>query len=106
MNLFRIFFLCAVLTGIGSTSCKKSEPACGSFGWSFAIQDEIQNLSTATTAYAQNDTPENCQAYKQAYIDYIDALKGWEHCLLSEFDRADWHQALNEAEQEVNNIQC
>jgi hypothetical protein len=106
MNLLRIFFICAVLTGVGIISCKKSEPACGSFGWSFAFQDEINNLSIAATAYGQNNTPENCQAYKQAYIKYIDALKGWEHCLLSELDRDDWHQALNEAEQEVINIQC
>lgn len=106
MKLFRILLICSFLTAIASMSCKKSQPACGSFGWSLAIQDELNNLSAATTAYAQNNTQENCQAYKQAYIDYIDALKGWEHCLVNDLDRADWQQTLNEAEQEANGIQC
>lgn len=106
MNLLRILFICAVLTGAGNMSCKKSQPACGTFGWSFGIQDELNNLSDAILTYSQNETPENCLAYKQAYIDYIDALKGWEHCLLNDTDRSDWQNALNEAEQEANNIQC
>ena len=105
MNHFRMLFICAVLAAVGTTSCKKSEPDCGTFGWSFAIQDEINNLSAAATAYSQQNTPENCQAYKQAYLNYIDALKDWEHCL-NDFDRTDWQHALQEAEQDVNNIQC
>lgn len=106
MKLATLFFICAVLTGMGTISCKKSEASCGTFGWSFAIQDELNNLSAATTAYAQNETTENCLAYKKAYSDYIDALKGWERCLLNDHDRSDWQNALNEAEQEVNNIEC
>lgn len=106
MNLLRILFFCAVLTGIGSTSCKKSKAACGTFGWALSIQDELNNLSAATNAYSQNDTSENCNAYKQAYSEYLDALQGIEHCLVTDFERDDWQQSLNEAQQEVDSIQC
>ena len=106
MKLFRVLVFGVVLLSLGSVSCKTSGVNCGSAGWGLAIQDEINNLSTTATAYSTNPTTENCQAYRQAYIDYIDALKGWEKCLSNAVDRADWQQALDDAEQEANNIQC
>jgi hypothetical protein len=106
MTHYRLFFFYTLLLSISTFSCRKSAPACGTLGWSLAIQDELNNLSAATTAYSQNASHQNCEAYKQAYIDYIDALKGLEKCLINSIERADWQHSLDLAEQEVNNIQC
>ena len=106
MKLFRVLVFGVVLLSLSSVSCKKSGVSCGSTGWALGIQDEITNLSNAAGAYSTNPTTENCQKYRQAYIDYIDALKGWEKCLNTSADRAEWQQQLDEAEQEAQNIQC
>ena len=104
-NLSILFLYCTIAYACLS-SCGKNEAACGSLGWTFDLQDELNNLSEATTAYAQDDSPANCNAYKQAYLDYIDALRGWERCLEAGNDREEWQQALNQAEQEANSILC
>ena len=106
MRLFGILLFAMAIMTLGTTSCsKKSTVNCGSFGWGVAVQDEITTLSNASAAYSQNPTTENCNAYRQAYIDYINALRDYDKCVQSA-DRADWQQALDDAEQEANNIQC
>lgn len=95
--------LILAIVGTGSLSCRKA--SCGSLGWAVDIQDELNNLSATSAAYSQNPTPANCQAYREAYIDYIDALKSWDKCVESG-SRASWQQSLNEAEQDAENLQC
>ena len=94
-----------LLIGLSTTSCRKSSAKCGTLGWSLDLQNEITNLSNASSAYSLNPTTENCKAYKEAYSDYIDALRGYEKCV-SAAERAGWQQSLDEAEADVNNIQC
>lgn len=93
-----------LLLSIGS--CRKSGLRCGSLGFAFALQDEAQNLSNASSAYSQNPTPANCEAYKHAYLDYIDAIRGYEKCLTTQAERASWQQSLEDSEQNAMNIQC
>jgi hypothetical protein len=106
MNSFYALFFCSVLTVIGLSGCRKSGVACGSPAFGLAIQEELNTLSTASTAYYQNPTPANCEAYKKAYVDYIDAIRGWEKCLSNTAERNSWQQSLDEAEQEANDLQC
>jgi hypothetical protein len=102
MKLHFILLAGLFITGIGSFSCGKS---CGTFGWGLEIQDELNSLSAASAAYSQNPTPENCESYRKAYRDYIDALKGFDKCV-EPGERDSWRDALDEAEAEADNIQC
>lgn len=93
---------CLGIMGIGLVSCGKN---CGSLGWALAIQDEANALSTASSAYSQDQSPANCEAYRQAYLDYIHALRDYDNCVEGG-DRASWQQSLNEAEDDLDDLQC
>ena len=88
-------------------SCSKSPATCGpaGFGWALSITDESQALSEAQSAYQQNPTTQNCEKYKKAYHDYYDALKGYEKCL-SGAERDSWQDAIEETQDEIDDIQC
>lgn len=89
--------------------------ACGSNSPSTALctatfneefQDELEDVTNAASAYGQNPTPENCQAFKNAYLDYIDALEGWENCATINGSLAEYNQALDDARDSANDIEC
>ena len=102
MKSLFIFLAGIVMLGMGFSSCGKS---CGSLGWTVGVQDELNNISAASIEYSQNPTPANCQAYREAYLDYIDALRSWDNCVQTT-DRASWQQYLNEAEQNADDLKC
>lgn len=90
-------------------SCGKSDldKRCGS-NWSPAteLEQEINDLNNAVITYGQNPTPANCEAYKQAYLDYLDALKEWEDCYVYSGLQDDFKQSIADAEAAVNALEC
>jgi len=43
-------------------------------------QTEIDNINAASTTWAMDPSEANCNALKDAYDDYFDALENWEDC--------------------------
>ena len=74
--------------------------------WANEVQDEADDYVDALTADSQNQTTENCNAYKQALLDYIDALQEWEDCVVGTGAYQGWQDTLNQVEVEANNIMC
>jgi len=105
MKIFNIIPATVFVLCIGFLSCSPGGPACGSFGFAFNVQNEILDLSAASTAYSQDPSPQNCQAYKNAYANYIDALKKYDKCVEAS-ERDEWRQSLEEAERDVMDLQC
>ena len=105
-QIFLISFLAFVV--LGSMGCKKSTPAGCSAAWASDLQNEIQALTDAFQAYSQDPfNQQKCLAYKAAYQAYIDALEPYGNCAtLTGADRDAWQAALDDAQQEVNNIDC
>lgn len=101
-----LLVICAIVVGLASFSCRKSAAPCNTFGWSFEAQDEIVRLSEASQAYSNDPSSANCEAYRKAYLDYIDSLRGWERCLSSPAERESWQEELDEAERDVMDLQC
>lgn len=71
MNATRIFVALTSLVLLGG-SCKKSEAdptpdVCS------ALDQRASAISTAATTYSTNPSKANCDAYKKAVSDYIDA---------------------------------
>ncbi len=61
----------------------------------------------AAQAYGTNPTPANCIAYKQAAQAYLNALRPYGNCAtLTGQDRVAWQNALNDAQESVDNIEC
>jgi hypothetical protein len=97
MKTIPIILVAACLICLGFSSCGPAGPKCRTLGFSFALQNEILTLSAAQSAFQQDPSPQNCNAYREAYSNYIEALKGYGGCVPAE-DRADWQQSLDEAE--------
>lgn len=91
-------------------SCGSSDPLedkCGT-SWSPAdeLQDEITALTNAATVYGQNPTIENCEAYKDAYQDYLDEIKDWEDCYVYVGQQAEFNQAIADAQASLDAFEC
>jgi len=86
-------------------ACKKDDPVACSTAWSTELQNEITAISTAVQVWSMDQSEENCNALKDAYQDYIDALKPYGNCAtLTGQDRVAWQQAIDEAEESIDSI--
>lgn len=98
-TILPFFFMLAVLI-----SCDKDddpEPAC-SIAWGTELQNEVNAINSAGTAYANDPSPANCAAYKTAYQNYINKLKPYGNCnALTGQNRIDFQNALQAAEDSV-----
>jgi hypothetical protein len=95
-----ILFFVSVL----AVSCSKDGDGLApcSAAWATEVNAEWTAVISAATIYAQDETAANCNALKSAYQDYINAMKPFGNCAtLTGQDRADWKQAVEDAEAEV-----
>ena len=79
---------------------------CDSQSFNQEFQEELEAVSIAANNYGMNPTTENCEIFKAAYIDYIDALEGWEECATFHNQEVEWRQALDDARVAANDIMC
>ena len=105
-----ILSLLAILAILGFSSCKKdkesnNDPAICSSEWA---DEEYDALIAAWNAYSANMSVENCNAYKNAYQDYIDALEPFLECTATwtEAERQEVRDAIDEAEEAMNELTC
>lgn len=105
MKRLFLFYIPCLIVMMGLYACGKSAINCHSAGWAFAISNEAIALSEASSAYSLDQSKANCENYKKAYQDYINALKKYEKCL-EPSERSSWIQSLNDAEQEIKDLQC
>lgn len=103
-----ILTLLVILTILGLSSCKKDkEPVGCTAAWATEIQDEISALSAAASAYGTEQTTETCNAYKDAYLDYIDALEPFVECsALTAADRELIQEYIDDSEEQMNALTC
>ena len=100
--------LLIVIFCISFISCGSDSPgsAACSNNFSEEFQDELTAVTNAATAYSQDPTSANCQAFKDAYLDYIDALEDWEDCAAINNSTAEFNESLKEARDSVNDLEC
>lgn len=105
------FYLALVAFTLFSTGCGSDDdgiggPAfCTDQAFSQAVSDAVMNLSTAAQAYANDQSTANCDAYKQAALDYLSEVKRFEDCATIG-QRQEFRDALQEAEENVNMTLC
>ena len=86
------------------TACGKDDPA--TCNYLTEVQDEATTFSNAATLYYSDITnTANCQSYKVAYQNYLNALKDVDHCVKDE-EEAAYHQALLDIQADIDLIQC
>ena len=106
-----ILTLLAIIAILGLISCNKEkdsdDPAFCSFDWTVEVGDEYDALITAWNAYSGDMSVENCNAYKEAYLDYIDALEPFLECATwTEAERQDVQDVIDESEAAMNALTC
>jgi hypothetical protein len=77
---------------------------CNNTTFTQEFQSELDAVSVAATAYAQNQTTANCTNYKAAFTSYIDALENWEDCAKAVNAFAEWNEALNDAKDAIDTL--
>lgn len=105
--MIRLLSLLIILCFLGLGSCKKklTDPDYCSEGWATQVQAEVTAVSNALTVYVNDPSAANCLAYKNAYQDYIDALKPFSKCTLWPLQQKEaFEAALAEAEAEISNL--
>lgn len=106
-NIFFISFLTFVVIGLWSCNKDKDDGASCSTAWATELSVQITAISNASQAYSADPTYENCIAYKAAAQAYVDALAPYGNCAtLTGQSRVAWQQALDDAQQSVNDIDC
>jgi len=85
-------------------SCGKDDPQ--DCNYVTETQDEYDALIAATNAWSAD--PQNtakCNAYKNAFQNYLDELQDHDNCVLANQEAA-YQQALIDAQASIDAIQC
>ncbi len=96
LPLLAIIFSLTILS-----SCGKLKAPC-SIAWAIELHSELAAVTAASLAYTQDQSTENCNALKDAYQAYIDAMEPYGNCeTLTGQDRDDWQEALDDAKDDL-----
>ena len=101
------FLICLFISFMVSMGCSKSEDAIDTNceNWSEQYLAEANAYSQASQAYSNDPSLVNCQNYKAAGLNYINALEGVLNCVPTANSQA-FLNSLNEYRAEVNAIEC
>ena len=104
-----LFLLLAIVSFFSLNSCKKAVDdlvGCSPL-WALEVMDEATALSTASTAYGQDQSSENCLAYKEACQDYIDAIEPYADCSsFSAEQREEVQDSIDETQADLDALTC
>lgn len=110
MKLKTLFYFMAFIS-VGLIACGDDDDdgnvdCNSSFSIQAELQDEIDAFTDAAFAYGNNPTPENCEAYKDAAADYLEAAEALQDCANQVGQGQEYQQALQAAQDSVDSIQC
>lgn len=98
-----LMFACAL--ALAACSKEKTAVNCSNnFNLSSEVINELNAINSAAAAYANDQSNANCQNLKNAYQDYIDALRDLETCARQAGVLQEWNQSLNDAEDSIDTI--
>ncbi|WP_117880019.1 hypothetical protein [Aureibaculum luteum] len=92
------------------TACSKDDILnpngnCGNSSWAQQVEKEITAWNNAATAYSQDPTTTNCNNYKSAGKNYLDALEGIKNCVPGASTN-DFKKAIEDAKNELDAMNC
>lgn len=109
-NLLLLFLIAIALftaTGCGNNDGDGNNgPAvCTTVLYSERVPAALETFTNAVTAYTNDPSTSNCEAYRNAAQGYLDVLREFETCTFLAND-AEYQESVREAQQEVNDIDC
>ncbi len=103
--LLYFFFSISILSFTSCGDDKDDIEDCN-INFSIAFEDELDAINIASIAFANDPTPENCNAYKTAFLDYITALEGLEACYRENGYGDEFEMSVEEAKDSIDTLQC
>ncbi|HLF63810.1 MAG TPA: hypothetical protein VI603_08655 [Saprospiraceae bacterium] len=100
-NLFAVLTLVSVVLLV---SCKDDDPV--GCNWTTELQAELTAFNDAATDYGQNPTTENCNAYRNAGLAYLDAAADLQSCANASGQGTEYQQAIASAQASLDALQC
>lgn len=92
-----VFFLTLFL------NCSKNPLKCATGSWALEISKELEDFTEALQLYNEDPTVANCNNYKNAFGDYLNALEDLDGCYAG---TTDFDDELKEGRQELSEIDC
>jgi hypothetical protein len=87
-------------------SCKDDDDDPVACNWTTELEAELNAVINAATVYGNDPTPANCQAYKNAYQDYLNELDNYVECAALSGQQAEYQAALDDAQAQIDALQC
>jgi hypothetical protein len=105
--MYRVICFLIIVSFLGIGSCKKkvTDPDYCSTAWALQLSTEITALTNAAIVYTNDPTVANCNSYKAAYQDYLNALKPFLNCALwSAAEKTELQNEIADAESEISTM--
>lgn len=106
----KLFMISTAMVALLMTmACSKDNPlnplGCGNGTWAIQVSDEATAWAQAASNYSSDPTTANCNNYKNAAKDYLNALEGVRGCVAG-VSQAEFNEAIAEAKKEVDEADC
>ena len=102
--IFKTLICAAVVTSFFLSSCGNNDPV--GCNWATELQAESDALGVAATAYGNNPTPANCQAFKDAYQDYLNDADNYVDCAYTAGQGVELQNSIDQAQASLDALQC
>ena len=84
-------------------SCR--ETVAASCNYTLELENETNALTAAATTYAQDPSSANCEAYRQAYLEFLDEAEKLDNCVIGT-ERDAYRQAIDSAQAGLDALTC
>jgi len=99
--LFALVVSCTFIFSCG----KDSVVGCGNNFYG-EIENELTDITTAFTAFSNDQSVANCENYKDALRDYLNALEGLRSCYGAGTSKAEFDAELKIAQDDLDDWEC
>ncbi len=86
------------------SACGKNDP--NTCNYVTEVQNESDALTAALTAYSNDPSTANCNAFKGAYQDYLNALEDHRSCAVAAGQGTAFQQAIDNAQASLDTLVC
>lgn len=107
-NLLFIALLFVTLFSVGCGGDDDGDgpaPGCTEQAYTQAVSNAVTELSSAASAFANDPSTANCNAWKTAAQNYLDEVKRFENCATLN-TRDDFRDSIRNAEEAVAMTSC
>lgn len=109
-NLFRFAIVGLMLAAVPFTACKDDDDdniECTETYFNDRTTELTEALDTAANNYNNDPSNANCNAFRDAYQDYVDFLRDFTDCAveLGE-DQGEWNDSIEALEDILTLIEC